>query len=407
MMIGSNRSGKILPKVCFLIRTTNHGVGGHTWDMRTVVEAMKGRFECIIIEIGLARSPVIQSMEVRSYFVRFIGLNMWSVCRQISKILDSEHVDVLDNYDRSIYSLARIMCIWHRLPLLMTKCGGPRPRRYYPRAENLIVYSDEDLGYFERSKHYRHSQIHLIPNRVSLPDSDFAAVSILQKQLNREKKTFLRISRIASDYASSFIQDANLIQRLNSEGYPCQLVIIGAVEDENVLSSVRNRLGDDLFAFTSREYISDAKKLIDLGDFVIGTGRAFMEAAARGRILLTPLSEGKYPLIITNDNFHMAFQTNFSPRNKIRFYDEESNYQTIVRAMRDKDFSERLREEARSYFRNYFDINRVLHAYEGIIENARYLNRRNSLDLFLSTGETIYSFFLAWHKLRFKNSKPK
>lgn len=116
-------------KVCYLITTLGHGRGGHFYDLRTTAEALSRRLECVILNVGVCASPVIDSASVRSHNV---WCNGFDVLRQSSRILAREGADVIHAFDARVVFLAGALSAMHRKPLVLTKCGGPNPKWYYP-----------------------------------------------------------------------------------------------------------------------------------------------------------------------------------------------------------------------------------------------------------------------------------
>jgi len=371
-------------KACFLLGNVAHGCGGHSRSLKTTVEALQRKIECTVIDIGFRPSPVIASTKVKSYHVYYNGLNLWSAFRRIGRIIAEEEADVLHVFNSNVFFLARLMSIACHKPLLLTKCGGPSPRKYFPCADQIVVYHMQDLDYFTSHSKFRDSQIHFIPNRVTRAQSNPSRIAGLRSRLRAGGKTFLRIARFAPEYLPSMMQSINLVNRLNREGHACQLALIGAPQEPQVLEEVARRENENIRVFYGEEFTVDAHELIDAAEFVIGTGRGFMEAASRGRVLLTPLCEENLPLLVTEETFHRVFATNFSPRNRVDDYDEEANYRAIVRALKDPSFTRELCRQSIDYFERYFNIDHVIDKHERIARSAHLAKKLRPADLALS-----------------------
>src|SRR5690606_25903374 len=103
---------------------------------------------------------------------------------------------------------------------------------------------------------------------------------------------FLRVGRIGAYYRKSGIQLIRLVADLRRQGLDCVAVFVGTVEDRETLDRVRRLGGNFTYIFSDEEVTRDAKRVVQVADVVLGTGRSFMEAASLGKILLCPTSNG-------------------------------------------------------------------------------------------------------------------
>lgn len=194
--------------------------------------------------------------------------------------------------------------------------AGHLPKKFYPHANSLILYSLEDKEFFESKKSFNKSKIYLIPNRVNekkLEQSD-TNVNTIKNILPKGTTVFLRIARIGVSYKESILQAINLVADLNKKGIPSTLVVIGVVEDFGIYSLLQEKAGDNALFFTKSEFTINASKNISVADFVVGTGRGFMEAALLGKPVLAPTRNRSYPELVDFNNFNLIFKTNFSQR---------------------------------------------------------------------------------------------
>lgn len=380
-MIASTTDVRKTPKICFMIATLGHGRGGHFGSLKTTAEALARETECFIIDVGIAPSPVIESSFVRVYHVPFRGRRIAAAIGQISQIVKEERPDVLHLFDGRIDPLARLTSIHYHIPLLRTKCGGAPPRWFFPFYSDLILYSQQDMDWFSQSKRFSGSNIHLIPNRLAPFACDVDRMAVLRSHIEIGKRVILRIARFCKSYEESMVQGIRLVKRLNQEGQECQFVIVGTAEDDGVYERIAALADENICLFTEECFTLDANELIDIADVVIGTGRGFMEAASRGKVLLTPLADGSLPLLVTEDNFHEVFTTNFSPRNRVRDYDEETNYRRIKTAMEAVTRRAECQMRAHRWSAEYFEIQAVVEKYKALYSALRYRRHLPVLDL--------------------------
>lgn len=382
-------------KICYLI--SNHGLGGkggggHFYSMRTLAQVVVKRCDCMIINIGPEVSPVIEAAKVPSYDVYFTGFNMIRALRNIIRAIGQEKPDVLHAFDSDSYFFGRCAALRYKIPLLLTKAGGPNPRLYFPYADQLFLFSAENKHYFENRRKYRNTCLHLIPNRVLEIKPDLSRIEKMRNRLNDNEKVFLRIGRFSKDYKRVMIQCKDLIDKLNRDGYQCQLVVIGAIQNRDVYEEIARFENNHIKIFCSDEYTVNANELIDVADFVIGTGRGFMEAASMGKVLLTPLKNQQYPVLVTEENFGNLFATNFSPRGYLANYSEESNYLLIGEALADESMLERRKLQSRFWFESYFSIKFVIDTYCEIYKSSTINREKHPIDFVLHMAMCLRSF---------------
>lgn len=385
-----------------MIKVSGDGLGGHYRSLRTTVEALSDRLDCVIVNIGPRVSPMLESIAARLDFVPFTGKEVFSAIWKISCILKQECPDVINSFDVTALFFGRVTGLRHGLPVVHTKCGGGNPRRYFPHADSLIVYSSENLEFFQSKAKFTGTPISVIPNRVKRFNCDPEKIERLREHLVDGGPCFLRINRISSSYEQSMMQCIAMVRRLNQDGHVCQLVIVGNLQDSDVLDRIRKSSDENIHIFMQDDFAVNAKDIIDAADIVVGTGRGFMEAACRGKVLMTPLQGANYPLLVSKENFEKVIRTNFSPRNRIDGFDEEKNYQSIVEAIVNPGERERLGQQSIEFFNSYFNIDNGVETYLGVLESARRSGGIRVFDLLLNAylciSGSIKSRNLAGHK---------
>src|SRR5690606_34104832 len=148
-------------------------------------------------------------------------------------IILKEKPDILHSFDHISFLWARLSGNKFKIPYSITKCGGVNPI-YYPYAEHMVLYSEENKLFFQNESKYKNSNLHLIPNRIQKFEIDFDRIRLLQKELGDYKNvfTFLRITRFKAYYHDSSLQLIKLINKLQDDGIKCCLIFIGTVESE-------------------------------------------------------------------------------------------------------------------------------------------------------------------------------
>lgn len=300
-------------KIAFLITAKGHGRGGHFYSLRSTAESLAEHTEVAIINVGPSRSPVLDGASIQVVNIPYDG-EMEGQCAKLLNWACVETPSVLHAFDLESLYFGRHLSRRLQLPLVYTKCGGPNPRWYFPRVSNLIVYSSENFRYFSSKGRKRFRTLVHIPNRVHKPKQHLVRIAELRKRLKPNELVFLRVSRVARYYRLSLMQAASLVRRLNEDGVAARLLIIGAIQDADIVHEINEASGGAAIVSGEDRYTTDAAELIDVADFVIGTGRGFMEAAICGKVVLCPVANLGIPVIASERTIGNFFSSNFSER---------------------------------------------------------------------------------------------
>ncbi|AKB43113.1 hypothetical protein MSVAZ_0844 [Methanosarcina vacuolata Z-761] len=302
--------------------------------------------------------------------------------KDLKKVVDLECPDVIHSFDEDAFFFGSLLSFVYKKPYIHTKCGGANPRIALPKVNNLILYSQENFKYYQSSRRFKKANIQYIPNRVGTINQNFYKINNLKSSIGSDSsKIFLIISRIDESKKNDILQTINLVKRLNIEGVKAKLIIVGVIQDEKTGEEIKTTVDSNIYLFTDDEYAINASQLIDVADFVVGGGRSFMEAASRGKIMLCPLKNSKYPLLITEKNFDKAFNQNFSSRITIDDFDPDENYQQISQALIDEKYANEITIFIKSASNKYFEIDSQLTKYYEIYSKIKYKPCFNIFDL--------------------------
>ncbi|WP_018526593.1 hypothetical protein [Alkalispirochaeta alkalica] len=355
-------------KVLYLISCFGHGRGGHFYSLRATAQEMSQHVEVSVLSIGTSVSPVLNDLDC--YTSIFLSKFCWRSVRKVLAQIKNENAQVLHSFDSGAYFFARLSSLATALPVIHTKCGGPSPKRFYPKVKDLVLYSVEDVRFFSSSQRHKHTSLHHIPNRVASITQDSEAIERLRSRLDPGATIFLRIARFSSSHKHSIMGSVGLVQELNDRGHRAQLVVIGAIQDVDVFEEACRTASDDVMFITDDEYTTNASRLIDIADYVIGTGRGAMEAAVLGKIVLAPVANSVIPVLLTEECIQTCFEYNFSPRTPI-----ETDPDSAIKAIAELIESEKIRTSQRAFLmafsKRHFLISSVAHKYHSLYQKAR------------------------------------
>jgi hypothetical protein len=366
--------------VCYLIFGTGKGNGGHYRSLSVISNALKNKFNVLIFNIGYTHSQIIIDSGLENYFFKFNGINVFGTFKKMNYVLKNRNLYLVHCFDHQSMFLGKILTNFYKIPLLYTMCGGASPRSYFPYVKYVTVFSHENLKFFKGSEKFRNSMVWCIPNRViNFEVSDVKIKALTSKFQLYKTNVFLRICRISHYYKKSIIQAIDLINDLTDKNYNVCLLIIGNVQDADVYGELVKRVDckRNIYFVTDDSFTLNAKELIDISNFVIGTGRGFMEACSRGKIMLVPCANSNYPVLIDSKNFEQSFNYNFSERTEFSVDVVINNLNNIVNLLNNQKDYIFESNNSKNRFNDYFSIAKGVHLYIDVYESLNYIKYSN------------------------------
>lgn len=359
-------------RILYLIYTLGHGRGGHSHSLDHLSRELGKFMDVHILSLGPKESPVIRSNPYFRSHIYFNGFNFLYLRKQFDRFLRLYRPTILHFFDHWSHSVCCSLVPLHDYKVVLTKCGGPNPKRY-PRAKNLILFSQENLEWFKSKPQYQSARLFLIPNRVKpallRPTTELVPIS-----KNSLGFTFLRISRIKKTYYKSLMDSIRLLHILTHLGVKnVMLYIVGVIEDRTLFHDLSQDplVKKGLVVFlTDDSYTTRASRMLYLADAVIGIGRGAMEAASLGLPLLTLNAKGDLPVLITEETFADAFRNNFSERSIFSRYNANQNIFFILKMIHDELFYSHLSSFSREVFDKYFNVEMASEKYREAYEHA-------------------------------------
>lgn len=395
------------PKIAFFISNLGRSIGGgHAYSMKTTISALSEEIDPVIVVIGLTKYRLFSQSEHKVYNIHFDGLNIPQVFDALRRVMKTERPGKLHAFDLHAYFFARFLHFRYKVGLILTKCGGPNPPYYFPKFHTVIVYSSENLEYFEKRRRFKNTTKLLVPNRVLQVQTDQQRVAKLRQYIATERgRTFIRIARIGKEYEQSILQAINLVNKLNQEGLKTTLIVIGVVYDQTIYNRMQSLNNENIIFVTDPDFTINSSELLSIADFVIGTGRGLMEAASLGKVMLTTVANSSFPVLVNESTFQALFETNFSPRNSLSQAVLGMAYAEIKEAVQNEDKLHALKEFSSQVFYKHFAISSKKEFYKDIYRHLKYVGRHSLLDFIIHALYTMRTFFLYSKRLRSKPEK--
>lgn len=367
--------------ILFVISCEGQGAGGHYNSLNQVSLEMGKVHQVKIVLLGKGSSPVVVGNPFfdRQIVTEHSLLGFKSLKNSLENIFQDDAVDVIHCFDTG--SLNRVL--WSnflpKTPIILNKCGGKNPlRSNYQHANAIVTFSQENQQWFQKNKHYTSNTIFLIPNRVRklnlLPDEE------RKENASKEKVTFVRISRLGGAYETTLRQTYNLLDQL-SRKIQVELFVIGKIQDKDRFNVLKAAGLNQKYTvqFITDERAFKGSDFLYLADFVVGTGRSFMEATSLGIPTLTPAQNTKTPILVTKANLENFLSTNFSERNIASEGSEVMTQEDIYKIINEVTYKEKVQEDTLEFFEEFFGTSKIVEKYNEVYEFAirERLKRRN------------------------------
>lgn len=357
--------------ILFFINNDGHGVGGHYHSLDQISKEVGKGHKVGIVTMGLHPSPILSE---NPFFLKHIHLSgkikkMFSLNRELKGVIKNFKPDLLHCFDTASLNRLLILPATFSFPLVLNKCGGPNPfGNNYQHANALVVFSAENHQWFENNPNYKKENVFLIANRVE-------KLKLLPEEQRKEKKdtnkiTFLRITRIGGAYEKTLLDSFRMIEDLKDD-HPVQLIVVGKVQKQERFAFFKQEAEKRRLPvqFITDERASKASDFLYLADFVIGTGRSFMEALSLGFPVLTPAKNTDWPVLVNERNFKFFFSTNFSERNIADPVSIKENKGDIEQLIANKKAYLNKQKKSIALFEEYLGTKFVLDKYNIVYEN--------------------------------------
>lgn len=352
--------------ILFLISIDGaNGVGGHYTSLNQISREIARENNVKILTLGDKTSPIIAS---NPYFEKHIQLgrgikNFFTLNSALKELVKTFKPDVVHCFDTNSLNRAVVLPVLSKCPIVLNKCGGRNPLKgNYQHADAIVVFSKENQDWFIKSSKYDNKDIFIIPNRVR-------QLELLEESKRKEKKdpakiTFVRVTRLGGAYEKTLADTYNLIEELGKR-YRVELIVVGRIQNQAKFDALEaNARQRNLpVTFITDERAEKGSDFLYLADFVVGTGRSFMEATSLGLPSLTPVENANHPILVNKNNFESFFTTNFSERNVAQPDVVKENLSRIETLINDKAEYAKAKEEITDIFTEYFGTGGILVKY--------------------------------------------
>lgn len=302
-----------LEGVAFVCFNVGRGYGGHYLSLAET--ALSGIFERpLVIDMGFAPVPLLNSVRTKHIPYKWFG-NV-PARRMLRDLVAKHEVGIVLCYDISSFIVVQCAMAGTGVKIVYVKCGGPLLTLYYPRPQNLIVYSMEDEVFF--SERTPEAMMARIPNRVREH-----AIKAKQEPLHSDSFEPLKqsaservvcVARISHAYERKIRRAFEYCNARRAKGVNVNLTIIGSIQHREVADVLFDDAPRGTVFLTDSEHTRDAARFLGEFDTAITTGRGTVEAVFCGLNVYVPFDSSGRLAALSPTNYQGLARTNFSGR---------------------------------------------------------------------------------------------
>lgn len=349
---------------------SNTGQGGHYYSAQSLATALRQTAEVYIFNVGNMEAKALEGYDGPLERVAFASPYDLSSVGCLERRFIDLGIELAHGFDRNTVAMLRIISGRCQLPVVFTSPGGLKAASH-PAVKNLIVFNRSSFNSFRALSRFKHSEIHLIPNRALPAAENKERLNAAKLPIDPKSFTFVTINRLTSSKEHQIVQSLNLLEELVRQKLAVQLVVIG-VDDGSLSPSSYRRLQDLSYChlLTEPKYTKQASDFLPWADAVIAMGRGVMEACAYGKTVLVSSAGGEVPQLLDQENFQEFFAENFTNRCRFKRCEKETIGQ-ISKIITNRQEKKVYEQQSSHFFSRFFDVNEVIPEYLSIYRNAK------------------------------------
>jgi len=357
-------------KILFFISAAKYGKGGHSHSLNVLSREIAAYNEVQICGVGPGRTVVL---EKNPYFNKTIytnGIPDFRFLKDVKSVLNEFKPDIVHCFDEKVYLVITyaMTLLSKRLPVVLNKCGGPNIPDFAV-SKYLVLFSKENLEYYQSKSQFSKTNFSLIPNRA-VADLEKRDTNVFDS--SEGKVRIFRIGRIGKEYRKTINLSINLARTLKQRGIDnFHLYLIGTIDDEDVKKDIEKEIaGLPVSIVYDHDITVKASAFLHYADIAICTGRGFMEACSFAIPVLAGSIHYNIPIPVNEGNFESFFHYNFSERADVTASSESSVIEEIEQLIESKGKRVESGAMSRRFFDEYFNIKGASQKYQQVYEKA-------------------------------------
>jgi len=267
----------------------------------------------IVASHGGQLVPELEASGIEHVSVNFMGYRMITGAWELRRLLEREHVDIVNAHNWRAGVVSHLACRQAGVPYVLTVHGTRSPVNRY----TVFYWSRRVAVVSQASWRNLVEGFGLSPERVvrtiigvdcdrfrpGPPDGELAE----ELGLRGEAPRIVHVSRFSHSKAPVALAAIEAMEALEQEVAGVELVVVGQGPEERAVAWAAERMNRRLgrkavFALGGR---GDIARILSLGDVVIGTASVALEAMASGRPVVAA-GKGGYFGIVRPENLEQA-----------------------------------------------------------------------------------------------------
>ena len=208
--------------------------------------------------------------------------------------------------------------------IIPIKPAGVNSDAWSAAFEDFICFSRENIDYYKCRPKYKRCNLHLIPQRVSRLHPAQEVLDQFNERIGRTSGDRIIIAGGRIDLGSKggpgkkpiFLGAVRLFKELSKHAPQVRLVLAGAPKCSEDVAWLEQLRSEDprITIVTERHFTDHLSQLFHAADFVVAMGRTAMEALSLGRPTFIPAGDDTLPVLVSQDNFSLISDYNFTHR---------------------------------------------------------------------------------------------
>jgi len=327
----------------------------------------------IVASHGGLLVPELEASGIEHFRVNFAGGRMVPGVIALRRLLEREHVDVVNAHNWRAGSVSYVACRRAGVPYVLTIHGTRSPVNRYTVfywSRRVAVVSEASRrnlveGFGLRPERVVKSIIGVDTDRFRPAEPDRSLEQELG--LDRSAPRAVHVSRFSHSKAPVALAAIEAMEALEKEVPGVELVVVGQGPEQRAVARAAERMNARLgrravFALGGR---SDIPQILSLGSVVIGTASVVLEAMACGRVVVAA-GKGGYFGIVRPGNLAKAEASCFADHEAVGEVTPELLKEDLARLLRDPAEAGRLGEFGRETAESRYGVTRLTAEVEAL-----------------------------------------
>jgi len=317
--------------------------------------------------------PELEASGIEHFHVNFAGGRMAPGAIALRRLLEREHVDIVNAHNWRAGSVSYLACRRAGVPYVLTIHGTRSPVNRYTVfywSRRVAVVSEASRrnlvqGFGLPSERVVNSIIGVDTDRFSPADPDRS----LERELGLDPSAprVVHVSRFSHSKAPVALAAIEAMESLQKEVPGVELVVVGQGPEERAVARAAERMNARLgrqavFALGGR---GDIPRILSLGSVAIGTASVTLEAMACGRAVVAA-GKGGYFGIVRPDNLVQAEASCFADHEAVGKVTPEVLAADAAHLLTDREEARRLGEFGRETAESRYGVARLTSEVEAL-----------------------------------------